>query len=117
MSYIEPDVLAPIRARLLNNRMMREYHGALLQDFESGGRQQGEVFYGNLTPDEFMALPLRTKRKGGLAHTVRPFSRPAAKARGMSEVYRLTFADAYGDAKSHSVFVNSAELDLLGIEY
>jgi hypothetical protein len=105
--------LAPIRARLLQNKAMRLKYGALLQDFECA---EGEVFYGNLKPDEFDALILRSKRKGAPAYCVRFFLEKVPEAHS-SKVLRHTYKELYGDGESFGVFLHMYELDRLGLKY
>ena len=114
MSYVDQEILAPIRARLLQNKVSRAHWGALNQDFDC---LPGEVFFGNLSSAEFAALPLRGKRKGGPAYTTRVFSEPAPKAKDMSQVFSRTYDDLYNDKDSCGVFVHTYELEMLGIEY
>lgn len=117
MHSIGQDVLAPIRARLSQLRIMREKYGVLLQDFE---REKGEVFCGNYTPAKFDALPFTTKRKGQPAYVVRLFSERAKgpeEAKGTRKIVRVTYEEAYGDKNSVGVFVRASELDMLGIDY
>jgi hypothetical protein len=99
---------------MLQNKILRNKYGVLLQDREC---QTGEVFYGNLKAAEFEALPLKTKRQGALAYVVRLFSEPAPAAKDMCRVFRLTYEQTYGDKESVGVFVHTYELDMLGIEY
>jgi hypothetical protein len=114
VSYVDHLLLAPVRARLSINRELRQKYGALNQDFDC---QKGEIFFGNLSPEEFAALPLKTKRLGGPAYCVRLFSEKAELAKDMSRVFRQTYEQLYQDKESKSVFVHTYELDILGIEY
>jgi hypothetical protein len=113
VSYIDQVVLAPIRARLLQNKVMRQKYGALLQDLEC---KEGEVFYGNLKPHEFDALPLSSKRKGAQAYVVRLFLEKVPDANS-TKVIRRTFEELYGDKESVGVFLRVFELDGLGLMY
>lgn len=113
MSCIDQDVLAPIRTRLLSNRLAREKYGRLLQDSECGS---GEVFYGNLRHSSFEALPLSTKRRGAPAYVTRLVMEKDGGGRGWRILSR-TFEQAYGDRESFGVFVGGRELELLGIEH
>lgn len=114
MSYVDYEIFAPIRARLLQNKLARARYGALNQDFDA---MKGEVFFGNLTAAEFESLPLKTKRKDRPAYSVRLFSEKAERAKDMSRVFSRTYEELYADRESFGVFVHTYELGMLGIEY
>jgi hypothetical protein len=111
LSYSNQEVLAPIRARFLQNKQARRRLGALIQDRDC---HASEVFFGNLKLAEFEALPLKTKRKGGPARCVRFISRIEGNE---TRVEVKTYEQLYQDRESFEVFVHTYELDMLGIEY
>lgn len=107
MSYINQDFFLSIQTRLEANAQVRFKRGALAQDFASVGCMPGEIFYGNLKSSEFAALPLRTKRKGG----------PATTTGAINKTFESIFSKQE-DAKEYAaVFVQTYELDILGISY
>ncbi|MSR70785.1 hypothetical protein EXS62_01980 [Candidatus Kaiserbacteria bacterium] len=111
MSYIDQSVFDSIRTRLSFNQQVRFKRGALTQDFD---RQQGEVFFGNLKQAEFEALPLRSKRKGGPARITRILSETV---KGVTRVFVPTYEELYKEKDYFEVYVHTAELHDLGIEY
>ncbi len=111
MSYIDQGVFQAVERRLLQNREARERRGALPQDFEC---LAGEVFFGNIKPEEFEALPLKGKRKGGPARMIRIVSE---LVKGNTVVSTPSYETLYGDKDSIGVFVHTYELEVLGIKY
>jgi hypothetical protein len=86
---------------LEKNHEVRKLRGTLSQDYT--GRLPDEIFYANLTEQEYEALPLKCKRKGDLARTTGVLSK--------------TYAEAYGDKESFAVYLHTYELEMLGIRY
>jgi hypothetical protein len=99
----ENNIFREVRAKLRRRHERLEERGWSFSDFIDNGRRKEEIFFGNLTPAEFDALPLKSKRNGGPARVL--------------NVYGKLYSEAYKDKESIGVYVQTKELDALGIKY
>ncbi len=87
-----------IERQLRKNYEARQKYGLIEQDHQ---RRLGEVFYDNLTQEEFDALPLTSKRIEGPAQSYRG---------GKYKNFPLL-------GKKFCIYVRTTELHALGIKY